>query len=407
MRDKAKETELDANALPILRQLLLKRGHDNSLEAVATKYKTKKSILQRRVRFWLDQPERFDIVDLKKELPTAKITKTSQSLANDLMVCYPDLFRAIVIYTDGVPAAYTDRYNNPPESPEAQEAYRDNDILHQFLLSKFAARYFLELVRFDATIGLAAGRAIAGMVGELSILKTAGHQEDTTIGWNRPIDPSTFSKLKNVKIISLCGGQRGGMWALPIGRGTDADDNAFLLEETLETNNVKYAEDWLGKHNKEIDSQIQNTTLSIFCAGLGVLNTRHHMLAHSNITQLGEISSSLQQIKDLQSQNKSLHSRIADIGNRLFQVGLDPIPPALTTAIETINAAAPLAPPHLLLGANETILTAASDQKVWALIEVLNNNCPDLPINLAKTTLITSEDTAKKILAGNDPRTSD
>lgn len=386
MRKKDTVDELDANALAIATELLLRRveGRRVSLRELAKQYHTTASTLHRRLAKWAEE-RRFELVDRLDGGTTARALGRDSGLEQRL-VEGTKLLRARVVRISGAEAAYTEEYLEDPGAQCALKAYRAGDALHRTLAEE-TAKYFFEHLRRDMTIGLASGRGVGFTIERLRELV------ENNPPWTRGND--------SIRLVSLCGGARVGTWATPTDRDLDADENVFVLATALNVpqDNVSYMGGWISMDRDRPEQELPRYELDLALIGLGQLNTRHHFFHHYGELQLGAVKEPLQRIKHWQSNNPALLHRVGEIGHRVFPVGgTEGLPEDLLEAIQEINKFIRAVPGETIGQAREAILVAAGAQKATVLSQLAKGMWSEAPIDPRGLTLITDAWTAEEIL---------
>src|SRR3972149_6632598 len=115
------------------------------------------------------------------------------------------LYNAQVVKATGVEAAYTDAYLSPRDE-ERRAAYLAGDSLHE-KLGIAAARYLVDSLKHEFTIGVASGR---GVMHSVLALRNSLRDEVRT------------TKLQGLRVLSLCGGMKVSPWQKQLSTDLDA-----------------------------------------------------------------------------------------------------------------------------------------------------------------------------------------
>jgi DNA-binding transcriptional regulator LsrR (DeoR family) len=378
----AKDDPLDQYALEIARRNKLE---GESLQKLSKIFPAGATTLHRKIKGWLEQG-RFELTDTWSGQTTASQTVIDEPLGERLARA-TSIRRARVAHLSGVEAATGEDYRMQTSNNErAQAAYQAGDFLHR-ALGDVAARFLIDQLRPQMTIGLASGRGVALTVDRLEELAKDRRE------W--------MSGYQGVKIVSLSGGSWMGTWAMPFNRPLDADANVFHLGTILHVSpRIRtYIGSWLlaGERVTE-QSNYDSVHLDLAIVGIGQLNTGHHFLRPDAALQMESMSDALDSIRDFQDKEGGQHASIADICHVLFYVGTGQPPNRLAKAIGELNKAMSTAPGKTLENAEEVILVAGGAQKEEALYHFIKGNCRGAPIDPARVTLITDSWTANRIL---------
>jgi DNA-binding transcriptional regulator LsrR (DeoR family) len=373
---------LDQYALEIARRNKLE---GESLQKLSKIFPAGATTLHRKIKGWLEQG-RFELTDTWSGQTTASQTVIDEPLGERLARA-TSIRRARVAHLSGVEAATGEDYRMQTSNNErAQAAYQAGDFLHR-ALGDVAARFLIDQLRPQMTIGLASGRGVALTVDRLEELAKDRRE------W--------MSGYQGVKIVSLSGGSWMGTWAMPFNRPLDADANVFHLGTILHVSpRIRtYIGSWLlaGERVAE-QSNYDSVHLDLAIVGIGQLNTGHHFLRPDAALQMESMSDALDSIRDFQDKEGGQHASIADICHVLFYVGTGQPPNRLAKAIGELNKAMSTAPRKTLENAEEVILVAGGAQKEEALYHFIKGNCRGAPIDPARVTLITDSWTANRIL---------
>ena len=374
---------MDQFALEIARRNKLE---GESLQNLSRTFPAGATTLHRKLKGWLDEG-RFDLIDKwsgqTTDLQAAIVIDEplGERLARETMIR-----RARVARLSGVEAAAGEDYRMEPTSERGQAAYHAGDYLHR-ALGDVAARFLIDRLRPNMTIGLASGRGVALTVDRLEDLAKDRRE------W--------MSGYQGVRIFSLSGGSWMGTWAMPFPRPLDADANVFHLGTILHVSpDIRtYIGSWLltGERVAEQPSY-DGVHLDLAIVGIGQLNTGHHFLRPDAALQLESMGNALDSIREFQDKDGDQHSSIADICHVLFYVGTGQPHHKIAQAINELNNAMSTPPRQVLENAEEVILVAGGAQKEEALYHFVKGNCRDAPIDPARVTLITDSWTANRIL---------
>ncbi len=375
--------DLDGEALEIATRYLLDGW---TLKQLAGVYHRSPATLHRRLARWLNDG-RFELVDTMAAEATPRVVGMDERLSEALSG-RTSIWRAHVAVVEGVGDAYSDDYLMPDGSPEANRAFEAHDRLHQ-ALGQAASTYFATRLRRGITIGVSSGRGVGFLVMGLAELA----QER----------PSFLRGYQSIRIESLCGGARVGAWQVPTVRALDADENVFQLSSILEVprNNVAYMRGWISGERRDDDAiaYTGGPPLDMALVGLEVLNTRHQFfLHHDQNVQLGAIAPYIETIKEIQTDDPTLLDSVAGIAHHFFVTGQHDYPGSLIQAVDGINDEVLVVPPQRIKSAAEVIMVTGGAQKVNALVELLNGQCPGAPVDLDNLTLITDAWTAERAL---------
>jgi len=291
-----------------------------------------------------------------------------------------------VVHVSGVEAAAGEDYRISPANEKAQAAFQAGDYLHR-ALGDVAARFLIDRLRPQMTIGLASGRGVALTVDRLEEL--AKDRREWMSGYQR------------VRIFSLSGGSWMGTWAMPFNRPLDADANVFHLGTILHVSpGIRtYIGSWLLEGERETEQASHGDVhLDLAIVGIGQLNTGHHFLRPDAALQMESMGEALATIREFQDRDGDRHASIADICHVLFYVLAGDPPVQIAKAITELNNAMSTAPRRILESAEEVIMVAGGAQKEEALYHFVKGNCPDAPIDPSRVTLITDSWTANRIL---------
>ncbi|PKB82383.1 MAG: hypothetical protein BZY88_04745 [SAR202 cluster bacterium Io17-Chloro-G9] len=377
----AKDDPLDQFALEIARRNKLE---GESLQKLSGIFPAGATTLHRKLKGWLEEG-RFELTD-KWSGQTTALQATIDEPLGERLARETAIRRARVARLTGVEAATGEDYRMQAANERAQAAYQAGDHLHR-ALGDVAARFLIDRLRPQMTIGLASGRGVALTVDRLEDLAKDRRE------W--------MSGYQGVRIFSLSGGSWMGTWAMPFNRPLDADANVFHLGTILHVSpGIRtYIGSWLlaGERVAEPPSN-QDVHLDLAIVGIGQLNTGHHFLRPDAALQLESMSDALASIREFQDTEGDRHASIADICHVLFYVGTGQPPRQIANAINDLNNAMSTAPRETLANAEEVILVAGGAQKEEALYHFVKGNCRDAPIDPARVTLITDSWTANRIL---------
>ena len=375
-----KEDPLDQFALEIARRNKLE---GESLQKLASTFPAGATTLHRKLKAWLEEG-RFELID-KWSGQTTGLQGAIDEPLGERLARETAIRRARVVHLTGVEAASGEDYRIQATSERAQAAYQAGDHLHR-ALGDVAARFLIDRLRPQMSIGLASGRGVALTVDRLEDLAKDRRE------W--------MSGYQGVRIYSLSGGSWMGTWAIPFNRPLDADANVFHLGTILHVSpGIRtYIGSWLlsGERVAEQPSY-EGVHLDLAIVGIGQLNTGHHFLRPDAALQLESMSDALANIREFQDKECDRHASIADICHVLFYVGTGQPPPQIAKAISDLNNAMSTAPRETLESAEEVILVAGGAQKEEALYHFVKGNCPEAPIDPARVTLITDSWTANRI----------
>ena len=376
-----KDDPLDQFALEIARRNKLE---GESLQKLSGIFPAGATTLHRKLKGWLEEG-RFELTDKWSGQTTAMQAAIDEPLGERL-ARETSIRRARVTHFTGVEAATGEDYRMQATSEKGQAAYQAGDYLHR-ALGDVAARFLIDRLRPQMTIGLASGRGVALTVDRLEDLAKDRRE------W--------MSGYQGVRIFSLSGGSWMGTWSMPFNRPLDADANVFHLGTILHVSpGIRtYIGSWLleGERVAEPPSY-EDVHLDLAIVGIGQLNTGHHFLRPDAALQLESMSEALASIREFQDKDGDRHASIADICHVLFYVGEGQPPDQIAKAISDLNNAMSTAPRKTLESAEEVILVAGGAQKEEALYHFVKGNCREAPIDPARVTLITDSWTAHRIL---------
>ena len=376
-----KDDPLDQFALEIARRNKLE---GESLQKLSAIFPAGATTLHRKLKGWLEEG-RFELTDKWSGQTTAMQAAIDEPLGERL-ARETSIRRARVTHLTGVEAATGEDYRMQATSEKGQAAYQAGDYLHR-ALGDVAARFLIDRLRPQMTIGLASGRGVALTVDRLEDLAKDRRE------W--------MSGYQGVRIFSLSGGSWMGTWSMPFNRPLDADANVFHLGTILHVSpGIRtYIGSWLleGERAAEPPSY-DDVHLDLAIVGIGQLNTGHHFLRPDAALQLESMSDALASIREFQDKDGDRHASIADICHVLFYVGEGQPPDQIAKAISDLNNAMSTAPRKTLESAEEVILVAGGAQKEEALYHFVKGNCRGAPIDPARVTLITDSWTANRIL---------
>ena len=380
-QSQSKEDPLDQFALEIARRNKLE---GESLQKLSSIFPAGATTLHRKLKGWLEEG-RFELTDKWSGQTTAFQAAIDEPLGERL-ARETSIRRARVAHLTGVEPANGEDYLLQATSERGQAAYQAGDYLHR-ALGDVAARFLIDRLRPQMTIGLASGRGVALTVDRLEDLAKDRRE------W--------MSGYQGVRIFSLSGGSWMGTWAMPFNRPLDADANVFHLGTILHVSpGIRtYVGSWLlaGERVAEQPSY-EGVRLDLAIVGIGQLNTGHHFLRPDAALQLESMSDALASIREFQDKDGDRHASIADICHVLFYVGTGQPPDQIAKAITDLNNAMSTAPRETLKSAEEVILVAGGAQKEEALYHFVKGNCRGAPIDPARVTLITDSWTANRIL---------
>ncbi len=378
----AKRDPLDQYALEIARRNKLE---GESLQKLSAIFPAGATTLHRKIKGWLEQ-RRFELTDTWSGQTTAMQAAIDEPLGERL-ARETAIRRARVAHLSGVEAATGEDYRiQATDNERARAAYQAGDHLHR-ALGDVAARFLVDRLRPQMTIGLASGRGVALTVDRLEDLAKDRRE------W--------MSGYQGIKIYSLSGGSWMGTWAMPFNRPLDADANVFHLGTILHVSpGIRtYIGSWLLAGERVTDPpSYEGVHLDLAIVGIGQLNTGHHFLRPDAALQLESMSNALASIREFQDTDGDKHASIADICHVLFYVGPGQPPKQISKAITELNNAMSTAPRKTLESAEEVILVAGGAQKEEALYHFVKGDCRDAPIDPARVTLITDSWTANRIL---------
>ena len=376
-----KDDQLDQFALEIARRNKLE---GESLQKLSSIFPAGATTLHRKLKGWLEEG-RFELTDKwsgqTTALPAAIDEPLGERLARETAIR-----RARVAHLTGVEAATGEDYRMQGGSEKGQAAYQAGDYLHR-ALGDVAARFLIDRLRPQMTIGLSSGRGVALTVDRLEDLAKNRRE------W--------MSGYQGVRIYSLSGGSWMGTWAMPFNRPLDADANVFHLGTILHVSpGIRtYIGSWLLAGERVVEQpSYKGVHLDLAIVGIGQLNTGHHFLRPDAALQLESMSDALASIREFQDKDGDRHASIADICHVLFYVGTGQPPVQIAKAISDLNNAMSTAPRETLESAEEVILVAGGAQKEEALYHFVKGNCRGAPIDPARVTLITDSWTANRIL---------
>ena len=376
-----KDDPLDQFALEIARRNKLE---GESLQALSSIFPAGATTLHRKLKGWLEEG-RFELTDKWSGQTTALQAAIDEPLGERL-ARETAIRRARVARVTGVEAATGEDYRMQATSEKGQSAYQAGDYLHM-ALGDVAARFLIDRLRPQMTIGLASGRGVALTVERLEDLAKDRRE------W--------MSGYQGVRIFSLSGGSWMGTWSMPFNRPLDADANVFHLGTILHVSpGIRtYIGSWLLAGERAAEQpRYEGVHLDLAIVGIGQLNTGHHFLRPDAAMQLESMSDALAIIREFQDKDGDRHASIADICHVLFYVGTGQPPDQIAKAISQLNNAMSTAPRRTLESAEEVILVAGGAQKEEALYHFVKGNCREAPIDPARVTLITDSWTANRIL---------
>ncbi len=376
-----KDDPLDQFALEIARRNKLE---GDSLQLLSGVFPGGATTLHRKLKGWLEEG-RFELIDKWSGQTTARQAAIDEPLGERL-ARETSIRRARVVHVSGVEAAAGEDYRISPANEKAQAAFQAGDYLHR-ALGDVAARFLIDRLRPQMTIGLASGRGVALTVDRLEEL--AKDRREWMSGYQR------------VRIFSLSGGSWMGTWAMPFNRPLDADANVFHLGTILHVSpGIRtYIGSWLLAGERETEQASHGDVhLDLAIVGIGQLNTGHHFLRPDAALQMESMGEALATIREFQDRDGDRHASIADICHVLFYVGAGDPPVQIAKAITELNNAMSTAPRRILESAEEVIMVAGGAQKEEALFHFVKGNCPDAPIDPSRVTLITDSWTANRIL---------
>lgn len=360
------EDELERNAREIAARRLLDQV---SYRDLGRQYGYAPSTIHRRLTRWLEQG-RFELVD--RHEGGARLLGYDEELENAL-VRRTSVWRARVAYVAGAEASTTETYLGVPTSTEVQTAFKAADDLHRALGQACASQVLVHQLRRGIRIGVSSGRGVAYTVDSL-------------------VDNPWAGGFEGIHVVSLCSGAKVGSWRGRDRRSLDADENAFALATALGVpeQNVTLMGDAAGEGDVQWDFVAPNVIL----AGMGCLNTGHHLLRPR--ARLGRMAEPLSRIERAQARDPDLKFAVGEIGHRLFPLR-DGLPPHLLEAIDDVNALVRSAPPQVFQNAEVVILVAGGAQKVDPLAQLVTGRTP-APIDLRNLILVTDAWTAQQLL---------
>ena len=376
-----KDDPLDQFALEIARR---NKIEGESLKKLSGIFPAGATTLHRKLKGWLEEG-RFELID-KWSGPTTALQAAIDEPLGERLARETAIRRARVAHLTGVDAATGEDYRIQATTERGQAAYQAGDYLHR-ALGDVAARFLIDRLRPQMTIGLASGRGVALTVDRLEDLAKDRRE------W--------MSGYQDVRLYSLSGGSWMGTWAMPFNRPLDADANVFHLGTILHVSpRIRtYIGSWL-LAGERVAEQVsyQGVHLDLAIVGIGQLNTGHHFLRPDAALQLESMSEALASIREFQGKDGDQHAGIADICHVLFYVGTGQPPKRIAKAISDLNNAMSTPPRETLQSAEEVILVAGGAQKEEALYHFVKGNCREAPIDPARVTLITDSWTANRIL---------
>jgi DNA-binding transcriptional regulator LsrR (DeoR family) len=370
-------------ALEIARKRLLE---NLSYKELARRYYTSPSTIHRRLTAWLKEG-RFELQDRLAAPQSAVITGKDDILASQLVRRF-SIWRARVVQISGAEGAYTDHYQESPESPAAQAAFKAGDELHR-CLGETAAEIILAGLRKNMTLGIASGRGVGFTI--------------EAIGQTVKQSPAWVSGYAGIRLVSLCGGVHVGQWSPGnfSARDFDADANVFALAAALKIprRNITYVTGPVPAYPSASTAEsVHGLDLDIALIGLGQLNTRSHYFRNLDQLQMDVRSEAIRQIIDWQAKNPEFYDNLAEIAMKLYPTGHAPLPAGFLQAIKEMNDTILSISPLKIREAAEVILVAGGHQKLAALRGLLNGDYPGAPIDRKNLTLITDSWTAERIL---------
>jgi hypothetical protein len=273
----------------------------------------------------------------------------------------------------GAEAATTETYLGSAQSAEVQAAFKAADDLHRALGQACASQVLVHQLRRGIRVGVTSGRGVAYTVDSL-------------------VDNPWAGGFEGVHVVSLCSGAKVGSWRGKDRRSLDADENAFALSVALGVpeEHVTLMGDAAGGGDVQWDFVGPNLIL----AGLGCLNTGHHLLRPR--ARLGSMAEPLSRIERYQARDPDLKFAVAEIGHRLFPVH-DGLPSYLLEAIADVNSLVRAAPPQVFQNAEVVMLVAGGAQKLDPLVRLVTGHTP-APIELRNLILVTDAWTAQQLL---------
>lgn len=328
------------------------------------------STIHRRLTGWLREG-RFDLVD-SRDGAAPRLLGYDEELENALVRKTP-VWRARVAYVSGAEAATTDKYLANPLDIDVQAAFKAGDDLHRALGLACASQVLVHQLRRGTRVGVTSGRGVAYAVDAL-------------------VDNPWAGGFEGVHVVSLCSGAKVGSWRGKDRRSLDADENAFALAVALGVpeQHVTLMGDAVDGGDPQWDFIQPNLVL----AGLGSLNTGHHLLRPR--ARLGPMAEPLSRIEKSQAADPSLRFAVAEICHRLFPVR-ENLPPHFLQAIQDVNGLVRAAPPETIRNAEVVILVAGGAQKVDALVRLVSGQT-SAPIELRNLILVTDAWTAQQML---------
>jgi DNA-directed RNA polymerase specialized sigma24 family protein len=285
-------------ALEIARKRLLE---NLSYKELARRYYTSPSTIHRRLTAWLKEG-RFELQDRLAAPQSAVITGKDDILASQLVRRF-SIWRARVVQISGAEGAYTDHYQESPESPAAQAAFKAGDELHR-CLGETAAEIILAGLRKNMTLGIASGRGVGFTI--------------EAIGQTVKQSPAWVSGYAGIRLVSLCGGGHVGQWSPGnfSARDFDADANVFALAAALKIprRNITYVTGPVPAYPSASTAEsVHGLDLDIALIGLGQLNTRSHYFRNLDQLQMDVRSEAIRQIIDWQAKNPEFYDNLADV----------------------------------------------------------------------------------------------
>jgi DNA-binding transcriptional regulator LsrR (DeoR family) len=361
------EDDLERNAQEIASRRLLDQV---SYRDLGKHYGYAPSTIHRRLMRWL-QEGRFELVD-RHEGGAPRLLGYDEDLENAL-VRKTSLWRARVAYVAGAESATTDSYLGNAQSTEVQAAYKAADDLHRALGQACASQVLVHQLRRGIRVGVTSGRGVAYTVDSL-------------------VDNPWAGGFEGVNVVSLCSGAKVGSWRGKDRRSLDADENAFALAVALGVPEQHVT--LMGDASGDGDVQWDFVGPNLILAGLGCLNTGHHLLRPR--ARLGKMAEPLSRIERYQAREPELKFAVAEIGHRLFPVH-DGLPGYLLEAIEDVNSLVRAAPPHVFENAEVVMLVAGGAQKLDPLVRLVTGHT-SAPIELRNLILVTDAWTAQQLL---------
>lgn len=361
------EDDLERNAQEIARKRLLDQA---SFRDLGRHYGYAPSTIHRRLMRWL-QEGRFELID-RHEGGAPRLLGYDEDLENAL-VRKTSLWRARVAYVAGAEAATTDSYLGNLQSLEVQAAYKAADDLHRALGQACASQVLVHQLRRGIRVGVTSGRGVAYTVDAL-------------------VDNPWAGGFEGVQVVSLCSGSKVGSWQGKDRRSLDADENAFALAVALGAPEEHVT--LMGDAAAGGEVQWDFVGPNVIVAGLGCLNTGHHLLRPR--ARLGSMAEPLSRIERYQARDPQLKFAVAEIGHRLFPVH-DGLPGYLLDAINDVNSLVRAAPPQVFQNAEVAMLVAGGAQKLDPLVRLVTGTT-SAPIELRNLILVTDAWTAQQIL---------